>query len=310
MAKVLLKITVWLFFIAQLSMTTLYAQELPNSHNDLWNKVRQGEAGYTAVPNASPVLIDNSGQNWRQLRNATIATYGAWLFGGILLAFIVLLFTRGQIRLEKPRTGNKIKRWHEAERLLHWYTAFLFIIMSLTGLLLLYGKAIVLPYVDKTLFAFYLKYCMIIHNYAANFFLFGFIIMILVWLVHSFPRTVDKQWFTQLGGLLSHHPIQAGFFNAGQKIWYWLIFWVGFVVIGSGFYINLPIFGQTIAGLQLASILHSGFSVIWIAAALIHIYAHLIGREGSLESMTTGQVDETWAKQHHVVWYQEIQDEK
>jgi len=293
-----IKILLSLFVL--FSLSTTIAEE--SSQSTLWQKVREGQAGYTAVASAPSVLIDNRGQNWRQLRNATIATYGAWLLSGLLLTFIILLFTRGRIRLEKPRTGRKITRWHESEQLLHWYTAILFIIMALTGLLLLYGKAIFLPYVDKTQFAFYLKYCMIIHNYAATFFLFGFIILVFVWLVHSFPRSEDKKWFIKLGGLFSHEPMQAGFFSAGQKIWYWIIFWVGSTVVGSGLYMNLLIFGQTTNGLQLASILHAGFSIIWIAAAMIHIYAHTLGREGSLESMTTGKVDESWAKQHHSLW--------
>lgn len=302
--------TTTLLLSCLVSLFLLSAAHAENASNEFWQKIRAGEAGYTAVSSEPAVLIDNRGQNWRQLRNANIATYGAWLLGGIVLAFVILLFTRGRVRLESPRTGKKITRWHEAERLLHWYTAVFFIIMALTGLILLYGKAIFLPYVDKTQFAFYLKYCMIIHNYAATFFLFGFIILIFVWLVHSFPRSEDKQWITKLAGVFSRKPIQAGFLNAGQKIWYWIIFWVGFTVVGSGLYMNLLIFGQTLAGLQLASILHSGFSIIWIAAALIHIYAHTLGREGSLESMTSGKVDEVWAKQHHSLWYQEIQNDK
>jgi len=31
-----------------------------------------------------------------------------------------------------------------------------------------------------------------------------------------------------------------------------------------------------------------------------------VGTEGSLEAMTTGYVDETWAKEHHNLWYEEV----
>ena len=39
--------------------------------------------------------------------------------------------------------------------------------------------------------------------------------------------------------------------------------------------------------------------------SLAHIYIWTIGSEGSLESMTTGYVDENWAEAHHDLWYAE-----
>jgi formate dehydrogenase subunit gamma len=45
--------------------------------------------------------------------------------------------------------------------------------------------------------------------------------------------------------------------------------------------------------------------VLFIAMALAHIYIGTIGTERSYESMRTGFVDETWAKQHHEYWYNE-----
>jgi formate dehydrogenase subunit gamma len=40
--------------------------------------------------------------------------------------------------------------------------------------------------------------------------------------------------------------------------------------------------------------------------SLGHIYIGTIGTEGALEGMVTGEVDVTWAKQHHDLWYEEI----
>jgi formate dehydrogenase subunit gamma len=39
--------------------------------------------------------------------------------------------------------------------------------------------------------------------------------------------------------------------------------------------------------------------------SLAHIYIGTIGSEGSLESMTTGYVDENWAEAHLDLWYAE-----
>ena len=62
----------------------------------------------------------------------------------------------------------------------------------------------------------------------------------------------------------------------------------------------------------------SGLSLEWVAtghtigafmmlAFLIgHIYLGTIGMQGALNAMKTGYVDETWAKEHHQYWYDEV----
>jgi formate dehydrogenase subunit gamma len=41
-----------------------------------------------------------------------------------------------------------------------------------------------------------------------------------------------------------------------------------------------------------------------------HIYMGTIGTEGAYRAMKTGYVDETWAKEHHELWYKDIQANK
>ncbi len=47
-------------------------------------------------------------------------------------------------------------------------------------------------------------------------------------------------------------------------------------------------------------------ALILISVSFGHIYLGTIGVEGTLESMTTGYVDATWAKAHHDHWYEEM----
>ena len=58
--------------------------------------------------------------------------------------------------------------------------------------------------------------------------------------------------------------------------------------------------------MQLWHILHSSSGLFLIAVALGHMYLGSIGTEGVLEGMTTGEVDEGFAKQHHSLWYEEV----
>jgi formate dehydrogenase subunit gamma len=41
-----------------------------------------------------------------------------------------------------------------------------------------------------------------------------------------------------------------------------------------------------------------------------HIYMGTIGTPGSLEGMKTGYVDETWAREHHSLWYDDVKSGK
>jgi formate dehydrogenase subunit gamma len=43
-----------------------------------------------------------------------------------------------------------------------------------------------------------------------------------------------------------------------------------------------------------------------MALSLGHIYLGTIGLEGSYQAMRTGYVDETWAREHHQYWYDEV----
>jgi formate dehydrogenase subunit gamma len=37
-----------------------------------------------------------------------------------------------------------------------------------------------------------------------------------------------------------------------------------------------------------------------------HIYIGTLGMEGAYDAMRTGYVDETWAREHHEYWYNDV----
>mgnify|MGYP006390289367 CR=1 FL=1 len=59
--------------------------------------------------------------------------------------------------------------------------------------------------------------------------------------------------------------------------------------------------------MQTANIVHGISALILTTAVLAHIYLGTLGSEGALEGMVTGEVDEGWARQHHGVWLDEVQ---
>ena len=66
-----------------------------------------------------------------------------------------------------------------------------------------------------------------------------------------------------------------------------------------------PFYLTGIEGMQLAHIVHSVVSVLFVAVMLAHIYIGTIGMEGAFEAMGSGTVDLNWAKEHHNLWLEE-----
>jgi formate dehydrogenase subunit gamma len=274
---------------------------------DFWRQARQGQAGYSAVtgPEAG-VLIQSGGDVWRAVREGPVKRWGGIMIIAVLAAIILFHLVAGAVKLEQ-RTGRTITRWSMFERVLHWYTAILFIILAITGLSILFGRGVLIPVIGKEAFAAWANFAKPVHDWLAVPFIVGFVVMMIPWMKESLPRSHDLTWIKMGGGYIdkSKHP-PAGFVNAGEKIWYWLLFFGGIVLIVSGFFLLFPNFGFERGTMQLAHVAHAISGVALIAFSLGHIYLGTLGNEGSLEGMITGEVDEAWAKAHHNLWYDDV----
>jgi formate dehydrogenase subunit gamma len=74
----------------------------------------------------------------------------------------------------------------------------------------------------------------------------------------------------------------------------------------SGLVLLFPNFDQTRATMQVAWIWHVSAAMLYIAASLGHIYMGTIGVQYTYGNMRHGWTDETWAKEHHSIWYEEV----
>lgn len=276
-----------------------------NPRSNYWGAVREGVTGYTAVKGQETgELIENSGQNWRQVRNGPIATIGGWLIGIVIVVLALFHLTVGKAKLEK-RTGRKVMRWTIFERFIHWFVAILFIILAITGLSLLYGRAVMIPVMGYEAFAAWAQFAKDAHNYLSLFFVVGLVIMLGMWVQENFLTKVDWEWFKSGGGYIGGKHPHAYKVNAGEKIWFWILFFAGIALMISGIVLLFPNLVFERDTMQAANVVHGVTSIILSAFALGHIYLGTIGNEGSFEGMVSGEVDEAWAKQHHDLWYEE-----
>jgi formate dehydrogenase subunit gamma len=285
------------------------SEKQTNPRANYWRAVRDGNQGYTAVQGRETgVLIQNGGQNWRQARNGPVANVMPWVLAFTVAVLFLVFLYRGQVKLDKQPSGRTVARYNIAERVLHWYTAILFIILSLTGLSMLFGRAVLIPVLGLQGFSAWANFSITLHNYLGPFFIIGLALMIIWWIKDNIPSNVDWEWFRQgMGGILvkGKHP-SAGRFNAGEKIF---VFWIGLVVLGiitsvSGLYLIGWIGSGMRETMQSADIVHAVAAVFWTSIIIGHIYLG-VSTQGAIQGMWKGEVSEEWARQHHDLWYQE-----
>lgn len=274
---------------------------------ELWRAIRQGGSGFTNSPDPEHGnLINTGGETWRQTRNGPVSDFGKWILAVVVLAIALVFAIRGRIKVEKGFSGKTIERWTSADRIIHWYVAVLFVVLGLTGLSFLYGKAILIPVMGAEGFAVWAALAKTLHNYGGPLFIVGLVLMIAKWLRHNGFSKTDVVWLAKGGGILTKAHPSAGYLNAGEKLWFWLVVIAGIGVSVTGLILDFPNFGQTRDTMQQANILHSIFALVIFSVFLGHVYIATLGTEGALEGMISGQVDVEWAKQHHDLWYEEV----
>jgi formate dehydrogenase subunit gamma len=253
------------------------------------------------------VVLQRGGNTWRVLRNGPLATTSGALFVLALIGAALFYMAVGPTRLSGTESGRRIVRFTNWERLVHWSTAISFLILALTGLFILFGKVILMPWMGHTVFSWVAIISKYLHNFTGPLFIFCSVVMFFTFLRRNYFQRWDWQWFKQGGGLVSHKHIPAGFFNAGEKTWFWLgVTLLGLLMSITGLILDFVNLGQTRYVLQMANYLHLGGATLYMVAAIGHIYTGTIGTEGAYHAMRYGTVDEEWARQHHELWYDEL----
>ena len=232
-------------------------QTQPLNNAPVWKEIRSGMPQVTSLPGRETnVLIQSEGQTWRAAR-VPLATVGGFAFVGMLLVLLAYYLWRGPIRLHGTPTGRMIERFTVVERVVHWTVAITFTLLAVTGLILTFGKNILLPLIGYTLFSWLAILSKNLHNFVGPVLVVVLPIMILLFLRENLFRSYDWPWLRKVGGMLSGEHVPAGKANAGQKI----LFWVMVVVLGltlcvTGLVLDFPNFDQTRQTMQIANVIH------------------------------------------------------
>ena len=286
--------------------------EQPGNNAPVWKEVRAGDTFYASVPGRETnVLVQTAGQEWRAKRNGFWSVIAGWMVVGMLVVLALFYWRMGTMQLEHPETGRKILRFTQIQRWVHWTVAISFCVLAISGLIMLFGKNVLLPIIGYTLFSWLAILGKNLHNFVGPLFFVSVVVMFLTFLRGNFPRAVDFKWLTHLGGLIGDGDVPSGRYNAGEKIWFWGgVLFLGILVSISGLILDFPNFDQTRATMQAANIVHLAGAALFIVGGLGHIYLGTLGMAGAYQGMKTGYVDEEWAKEHHELWYEEVKAEE
>jgi formate dehydrogenase subunit gamma len=276
-----------------------------------WNDVST-QAQYASVPGRETnVLIQGGGHEWRKLRNGPVTFYGGIILLIPLVVLVLFYLAKGPIKTHDPLTGRLIERFSSVERVAHWTMGISFVVLALTGIVILFGKHIILPIVGHAAFSGLTVLAKNLHNFVGPLFIFALVIFITLFVKDNIPKSYDSAWLGKFGGMLSGEHVASGKFNAGEKVLFWsLVVGLCTVISITGLILNFPNWNQGREAMQLANLIHGICAILAMAMACFHIYLGTVGMEGALKAMKTGYVDETWAKEHHEYWYNEVKDGK
>ncbi|MEM9426891.1 MAG: formate dehydrogenase subunit gamma [Pseudomonadota bacterium] len=305
------------------------------SDPELWRGLRFGTADITSQVRGpgTTLLVQDRGMEWLQFREGPLRVWGGYFLLGVIGLLVLFYLLRGKIRIGHGRAGITIVRFKFIERFAHWLLAGSFILLGITGLITLFGRKNLIPFMGHEAYATLALASKWIHNNVSWAFMLALIMVFVLWVIHNIPNRLDLVWFAKGGGIIgSAHP-PAKKFNAGQKIIFWSVIILGGSISASGlallfpFELNmfaatfekmrdfgitsLPFYGplpETLtphAEMMYAQAWHAIVSFVLMGIVIAHIYIGSVGMEGAYDAMGSGEVDLNWAKEHHSLWVEE-----
>ncbi len=251
---------------------------------------------------------DQLGKLWTSLQGEYIATIALVSLITILAAFALHYMVIGPKQFS--HAGKKIYAFTLFERIFHFIAALSWVILVPTGLIMIFGS-----YFGGGVFV---RVCKNLHAFATVLFVISIIPMFLWWIKRMLPASYDLRWVVIMGGYLSKtkRPVPAGKFNFGQKSWYYIAVFGGFMMIVTGGFMYFldfnslwvqKIFGLTqIELLRICAMVHNFLGIVCALFFGIHIYMAVFAIKGSIHSMVSGYKEEEEVYILHSYWYKEL----
>jgi len=190
-------------------------------------------------------------------------------------------------------------------RVLHWAVAISFVLSLLSGF------AIYSPWLFRWLTPIFGGGAMtrFLHPWFGLAFTIAFFFQFLNWFAPMHWTSADGRWMRRMRAYVSNQekvePNDVGFFNAGQKLYFWTIAVTAvlFLITGLLLWFDHIVPRWLVA---VSYVVHDVSALVMLAGFIIHIYEGTAAQPGTFQSMTDGTVTKEWAWTHHPAWYQEV----
>lgn len=200
---------------------------------------------------------------------------------------------------------NELLRHPVYTRIVHWTSAAFFILALLSGF------AVYTPWMFHALSPLFGGGPMtrLLHPWFGIAFCIAFTFQILNWLAPMAWTADDSRWTRRIREYVSntetHEPEYVGFFNAGQKAYFWAIVVSIVLFLVSGIPMWFPeTFGRVMV--NIGYVVHDLAALVMLGGFVIHIYEGTAAQPGTFRSMTRGTVERRWAWTHHPAWFRRI----
>ena len=209
-------------------------------------------------------------------------------------------------RLGKTRVHRgELLRHPVYTRVLHWSVAIFFILSLLSGF------AIYSPWLFHWLTPLFGggARTRALHPWFGLIFEVFFLFQFINWFGPMTWTRADGKFMRRLkdyaGNKYEVEPDDTGFFNGGQKVYFWAIAAcaVLFLITGLLMWFDDVVNGWIVA---ISYVIHDIAALVMLGGLIIHIYEGTAHQPGTFNSMISGTVTEKWAWTHHPGWYRNV----
>jgi len=220
-----------------------------------------------------------------------VSIVGILVVAAAIIAHYVLF---GPRHPEFAKEKRDVRRFSTCEKLIHAFATFSFLALGITGFVsvIFFGEAII----------GWLAY---IHIAAAPLFAVALALVVLRWAGDCGFQGHDWLWVKKFGGYLGERGYApADKYNAGQKVFFWLIAVLGVLCMLSGLGRMFPLFGPDIH--KIIYEVHRYSSLGLVMLVMVHSYLETAARPGTWRVIVSGYVSFRWAKEHHPLWWKRL----
>lgn len=216
-----------------------------------------------------------------------------------------------EARREFARVGKT--RVHQGEllrhpvytRFLHWSVAIFFILSLLTGF------AVYSPWLFHWLTPIFGggARTRALHPWFGVVFEIFFLFQFINWFAPMVWTGTDRRWLRRIKKYVTNEDRleseDVGFFNGGQKLYFWAIAVCGVLFLITGL---LMWFDDIVPrwSVAVSYVVHDLAALVMLGGLIIHIYEGTAHQPGTFRSMIDGTVTAKWAWTHHPAWYRAV----